>query len=193
MKIYEYDNYEEYVKAQVNGNIRKLKNLPNNKSYAEPETLEKICNYKPDAKKILCHGTRNAREQKIFKKLLKQAYVIGSEISPTASQFEMTVQHDFNKIREEWINSFDIVYSNSIDHSITPLETLGIWADQLTDNGLLFLEHSMSENINICDETDPLQISKNELIELLRNNHMEVIEQFKSKKNNGYVLVCRKK
>ena len=47
----------------------------------------------------------------------------------------MTVQHDFNQVKKEWINKFDIVYSNSIDHAFNIAKTITIWSNQLNKNG----------------------------------------------------------
>ena len=61
MKIYQYSSHEEYVAAQVEANIRKLKNI-----WVDKKTIQQIANLQPEANFILCHGTRNATEQKYF-------------------------------------------------------------------------------------------------------------------------------
>ena len=101
MKIYKYSNHEEYIDIQTKANIRKLNNV-----WVDKETISKIYEMVPIAAFILCHGTRNAAEQKYFKHFYPYAEIIGTEISHTASKFEMTIQHDFHEIKEEWINKF---------------------------------------------------------------------------------------
>jgi len=72
---------------------------------------------------ILCHGTRNGFEQKVFSGFF-QCDVIGTEISSTATQFPMTVQADFHEPMAEWDRRADIVYSNSLDHAYDPAKAL---------------------------------------------------------------------
>ena len=71
-----------------------------------------------------------------------------------------TVQWDFHHARPDWINKFDIVYSNSFDHSIDPSGALATWSDQLTDLGRLYVEYSFHVKSRAWD---PLEIQSNEL------------------------------
>ena len=194
MEIYKYDSYGHYLKSQIEGNLIKIETLvKKNTAYVHEKTIMSVVKRKPNAKNILCHGTRNAKEQLYFLQNIPNAYVIGSEVSTNASDFPHTIQHDFNQVKEEWIGQFDIVYSNSFDHSITPLETLEVWRDQLNEDGLLFLEHTLEKKNHISSLIDPLKIEKDELIDLIATAEMNLVEEFRSKKNFGYVLVCEKK
>ena len=111
LNVYQYSGYEEYVNEQTKANKRKL-HWP----FAGQDQVEWIKSVKLNANKIICHGTRRGGEQKQFKLHYPDAYVIGTEISDTASQFEMTVQHDFAVEKKEWIKNFDILYSLSLIH-----------------------------------------------------------------------------
>lgn len=164
MKVYKYDSYEDYVEAQTRANVIKIKNI-----WVKEATVHKIKSLHGDAETILCHGTRNAAEQKYFKGVYPQAEVIGSEISHTAKDFPMTVQQDFHEPREEWIGKFDIIYSNSFDHSYDPEKSLSTWRDQLSPNGRMYIEHGYDEEVNVCKATDPLQIFHEELLELFES------------------------
>ena len=193
MEIFKYKDYEDYVKSQIEGNLKKIDKIKEkNIAYVKPETITQIVKRIPDAKRVLCHGTRNAKEQLYFQKHLSDAFIIGSEISTNAEEFPMTIEHDFNMVKEEWINSFDIVYSNSFDHSITPFETLEVWRDQLNDSGRLFLEHTVQVKNHISDRTDPLKIEKQELIDMIDKADMNIVDEFRGREK-GYVLVCEKK
>lgn len=158
MKIYKYENYEDYVAAQTEANVRKISNV-----WVRRSTIEKIHSIQPFASYILCHGTRNAKEQRLFRELYPTAEILGTEISSTAEQFPMTVQHDFH---EPLKGSWDIVYSNSFDHSYDPEKALRNWKSQLSADGALYLDYSFSEVDNRARRSDPLQISTEELIEL---------------------------
>ena len=170
MKIYKYDNYEEYVKAQTEANVKKQKSV-----WIQKGTVKRINENQPTANNILCHGTRNGKEQEFFKSFYKSAEVIGTEISHTAEKYKMTIQHDFHEVKDEWINKFDIVYSNSFDHSYDPVKCLNTWKDQLSEDGSLYLEHCWQPRHNISRRSDPLEISKEELLNLFKEIGLEVI------------------
>lgn len=63
-----------------------------------------------EAKTVLCHGTRNEKEQKLFLKKYPNAEIVGTEISHTAKDFPLTVQWDFHDIKDEWIGKFFIFF-----------------------------------------------------------------------------------
>jgi hypothetical protein len=96
MKLYNYKSYEEYVSAQIEANVRKLKN-----SYVDPTSLSGVVNhlynaYSLEPKQIICHGTRRGLEQQYFldsyKVLGLTPTVIGTEISHTATDYPNTIQ-----------------------------------------------------------------------------------------------------
>ena len=119
MKLFKFENYEHYKKEQVKANVRKLE-----WTWIQEDTINKIKTYKPDANKILCHGVRNAKELEFFSTRYIVSEIIGTEISHTAKQFQNVVEWDFHEIKDEWKNNFDIVYSNSWDHSYDPNKSL---------------------------------------------------------------------
>ena len=61
MKIWKYESYDDYVKAQTKANVKKIKKI-----WVQKSTIKQIYNRIPMAANILCHGTRNAAEQKYF-------------------------------------------------------------------------------------------------------------------------------
>lgn len=187
MKIYEYKNYDEYVFYQTEANKHKINNV-----YVHKETIRRIANDKKIADNILCHGTRNGAEQKYFKHFFPNAFIIGTEISETASQFEMTIQHDFTLPNPEWIDKFDIVYSNSFDHSINPVETLTTWKNQLNSQGKLYLEHTEDPKLNVSKAWDPLAISRKEIEKIMNQIELKLVKILKSKSHNGNIYVCQK-
>ena len=161
MKVYQYKNHEEYVAAQVEANVRKIKNV-----WVDRRTIEIISAKHDSVTKILCHGTRNAKEQKYFQEFFPTAEILGTEISPTADQFPMTVQWDFHEVNADWVGSMDIVYSNAIDHSYDPVLALRTWANQLAPNGRLYVEHAYAPEDNYARASDPLEIYDPELKEI---------------------------
>lgn len=186
MDIFEYKSYEDYLEYQKKWNKIKVGKIV----YVRQSTINLICDIKTFAGSILCHGTRCAAEQKFFKKRFPNAEIIGSEIGPSALNSPMTVQWDFNKQNDDWVNKFDIVYSNSFDHSITPLETLKVWKKQLNKSGMLFLEYA--ENRSNPSESDPLGATNLEVEKWISEAGMNITKRLGKSHNikHGGVVFC---
>jgi len=186
MKVYQYKDYNEYVKAQTEGNKKKITWV-----YWKLASLEGVSDHKKEANNILCHGTRNGAELKFFKERFPNAYVVGTEISDTATQFPMTVQHDFTIPKEEWLGKFDIVYSNSFDHTINPEKTINTWANQLSPTGTLYLEYSEEQSEGSYG--DPLDATAKE-IEVMILKHFNIVGKItKGIQRNGVIFICERK
>jgi len=168
MKLYEYKDHNDYVNEQTRANVSKL-----HKVWVSKQTIiiiKSLVNY---AANIMCHGTRNGAEQKYFKEEYPQADIIGTEISYTATTFPMTLQHDFHDDKEEWFDKFDIVYSNSFDHSYDPIKSLGAWKKQINDEGRIFIE-LMTGDDQKSKSTDPLEITEDEFAGLCIDLDLEI-------------------
>ena len=115
---------------------------------------------------IVCHGTRNGFEQQVFSGFFR-CEVIGTEISPTAAQFPMTIQADFHEPRPEWERRADIVYSNSLDHAYDPVKALRAWAGTLRNGGVLLLEKASDSDPRGVSDLDPFGIELPNLLVFL--------------------------
>ena len=189
MKIYEYKNYEEYVSEQTRANKVKLANV-----WVQKGTLDQIAQRVLHPRAIICHGTRNAAEQNFLKQIYGDIEIIGTEISETATQFPMTVQHDFHEQREEWIEHFDALYSNSFDHAYDPWKCIKTWGDQLKKGGMAFLEIASDPDVNRSKSTDPLQIdNEKEVMDLLEHGDLEYVDRFYVGRGKCTVYIARKK
>ena len=137
--------------------------------------------------KILYHGVRNAKELEFFSTRYIGSEIIGTEISHTAKQFQNVVEWDFHEIKDEWKNNFDIVYSNSWDHSYDPNKSLRVWGQQLSSNGLMFVEHGCDAKDNKSRASDPLEIEHNEIVQMINNAGLKLVNDFmtKAQKDNG--------
>ncbi len=182
VKIWQYANYEEYVAAQTEANKRKIKNV-----WVRSETIELIAKRMlTPVSVVLCHGTRNGAEQLMFKKHYPRAYVVGTEISPTAPSFCYTEQHDFHEPRKGWIGACDIVYSNSLDHAYDPRKALTTWREQLNPlGGRLFIEHSFHPDCNRSTASDPLELDAVELLDLFGELKLKLIDIFDARGVKG--------
>lgn len=160
----EYD-LDSYRREQEKGNRAKIGLI-----WTSEPNLRFICQWLSDRgltpKFILCHGTRNGFEQKIFSEAFR-CEVIGTEISPTASQFPMTVQADFHETNPAWDGRADIVYSNSLDHAYDPAKALRAWAQSVRDGGVIILEKASDSDPRGTSDLDPFGITLPNLLVLL--------------------------
>lgn len=176
MKVWKYKSYDEYVTAQVNGNLSKYKSH----SYVDGGIIGGIVEYMISnnhyPKFGLCHGTRRGLEQQYFIDWFKSkninVSVLGTEISSTATEFKNTIQWDFNEIKDEWVNNVDFVYSNSFDHSFEPGKTIDVWMRCLNDGGMCFIE--WSDDCLTNREMDPIAGTLDEWISFFNTKYKVV-------------------
>jgi hypothetical protein len=186
MKIFKYKDYNEYVNTQITTNVIKISNV-----YVDDISLNHLMSYIVNTlhitpKSILCHGTSRGLEQKIIKSKLEEfkiyPTIIGTEISHTATQFENTIQWDFNLTKEEWKNNVDVIYSNSFDHCFDPAECLDTWMSCVTQNGVCVLEYSPICDTNssksdpfgaTLDEYKTLILKKYEIVDIISNENLK--------------------
>lgn len=165
LELYQYMSrngsfdYDRYVHIQTQGNKRKIDSL-----WAVEENIQFLSNIlKSNIDNPafgLCHGTRQGKEQLWFREFL-DIDVIGTEISDTASQFEHTIQWDFHDTKDEWLESVDFIYSNSLDHSYDPEMCLNKWMTCLKPDGICIIEHSSFHEK--ATDLDPFGVSIVEL------------------------------
>ncbi len=169
MELKSYKNYQEYVDIQTRGNKAKIKCV-----WVNENNIKKLAKFIKEKKLkhnyILCHGTRNGKELEYFTKYLSPSQIIGTEISDTARKFKNTIQWDFHNVKPEWINHFDIIYSNSLDHSYKPMKCLTAWMSCLHDDGVLIIEWSRIGHFpNSANKLDPFGATFEKLIEIITN------------------------
>lgn len=175
LKVDTPSTYLGYFLNQVRGNLVKIFG-----SYVSEEGVKEICEWLKtnygEVESVLCHGTRHGEEQELFKKHLgKEVYVLGTDISPTAWFFKDTVRYDFNFMKEEWKNKFDVVFSNSLDHSFHISGCLLVWFDEVKPGGFVIVEWSE------CDKEpckyDPIGITKEKYKEMFDTLNIKLVEE----------------
>lgn len=187
MKLYKHKDYGDYKNSQINKNVRKLKNIwvkPNEITMVADHINKHISN----AKFGICHGVRNAWEVKQFRKLLN-INVIGTDIAPSASKFDHTIEWDFHKVKEEWINNVDFMYSNSFDHSYDPSMCIGKWMSCLTKEGVCYI-HWMKTNENKIDAADCFAASRKEYRKIF-NKKYKVIDELETAGGNRVIFAIK--
>lgn len=156
-------SYSKYKRIQQEANIRKLES-----QWARKENIAYLAAYlevtlSPNLLFGLCHGTRQGKEQEWFSEALG-CDVLGTEISETAKQFANTIEWDFHKVKPEWKNAADFIYSNSLDHSYDPALAIVQWISCLRPGGILLLEHSDRHHPEGATKVDPFGITLADLV-----------------------------
>lgn len=145
--------YEEYAAAQIAANRRKLDQV-----WADEGTLGAIAAHvtarTPHPARGICHGARNGWEVATLARLTG-AKVIGTDISPTATQFPDMVVWDFHNENPDWAGQYDFVYTNSLDQAMAPDRALATWALQLAPGGRIYIEHTMNHAPASAGSMDP--------------------------------------
>lgn len=167
MRIYKHKDYKHYYNSQVAKNVRKLKNV-----WITSDEIDIISNHiKENIPKIsfgICHGVRNGWEVEAFRKSLG-IEVIGTDISPTVNKFSNCIEWDFHKIKEEWKNNIDFIYSNSLDHSYDPEKCLNSWIECLTEVGICYIQWARDSEGKL-DSGDCFKATRSEFREFLKKN-----------------------
>lgn len=161
-------DYEAYKKIQEDGNRRKLNNV-----FVQEELISRIAQRigpQGGIHRILCHGTRNGAEQKLFRRYFGDIEVLGTEISETATQFEDTIQWDFHEAKTEWLGHWDLIYSNSWDHSYDPVKLFKAWESCLRPGGWMVVEHTRVHEADKVNTLDPFGISFEGLLSFMDRN-----------------------
>ena len=186
IKIYKYKNYEEYKDTQIYYNKKKIEHV-----WADEKTLEKIRDFLIENTstgiiKGICHGSRNGFEQNFFNKNQDKFYVIGTDISDTAENYKNSIIHDFHEEKKEWLNSFDFVYSNSLDQSFDPRKAVQTWLNQLKKDGFIIIEHTDQHGVIASGKMDPFGVEANFFPYLLSDwfGHLISLKIIKSLKIN---------
>ncbi len=168
----------------------------------EAEEIQFLCNALAERgvniRNVLCHGTRNGAEQKFFLEATG-AEVLGTEISDTATQYPMTIQWDFHEVKPEWAGAFDVVFSNSWDHSYDPKLALSRWLTCVRQGGVMALEWSTVHGETKANPIDPFRATLPALCELLGSlvrepefSAPEIIRLPENKRGKVFVVVSRK-
>ena len=176
VKIYKYKNYDEYKNTQVFWNIKKINHV-----WADKDSLLLISNFineniVKDNIKGLCHGSRNGFEQEFFNSNIKNSVV-----------------WDFHEIKNDWLDQFDFIYTNSLDQSYDPQKALTTWLGQINNGGYIFIEHTDQHSVRTSGKMDPFGVESNFFPYLLSEwfGHDISIKIIKSiKKNKSSTPVC---
>ncbi len=157
--LHDVGDYERYKKVQVVANKLKHENV-----FAKKENIIYLLDrFHPES--VLCHGIRNGAELDYFVSRPGVVRILGTDIAPV--RHPAAIQHDMH----EPLNTdglFDMVYSNSWDHSYDPEKMFKVWGEQVPVGGHMVLEHTSLHCPSHSNERDPFGATCQELMVLLK-------------------------
>jgi SAM-dependent methyltransferase len=110
---------------------------------------------------ICCMGIRKGNEYESFKRIgnsilsFRNSTIYGVDINPDVASVGINCYaHDFNNLPIDWTNKFDLIYSNSIDHSFDIQKTLDEWHRVLRDDRFMLLVLSSIHKVSNSDIYD---------------------------------------
>ena len=188
MTLHQYPDYQTYVDVQTAGNKAKL-----GRQFVKQNHIKALSEYLNARGTVdfgLCHGTRQGKEQRWFRKhLTGRPKVLGTEISDTADQFKNTVQWDFHDENPEWADRADFVYSNAWDHAFDPAKAFRAWVKSLKPGGIIFFDHTVGQMPQHANALDPFGITYDAFAEFL-TDHLgdvsKISDEIDLSTQNGY-------
>lgn len=97
---------------------------------------------------MICMGTRNNHERDTLSEFIHGVTVYSLDISPDShADYVM----DFTRLPADWTCKWDLIYSNSIDHSYDPTATFVEWIRVLKPGGILMLGMNYGTVTSITD------------------------------------------
>ncbi len=154
MDMFNHTNYDWYLAVQKKLTARKTRGGENFLSWIDEKGLAEVYKlihaYCSSVKTIVCHGCRSGLEVDVLQKLNPGVTVYGTDIYGQAYKYDRTYfrEMDFDIVPLEWIDYFDVVYSNSIDHSRNPVNTLLSWKIELRQNGICFVNFHWGRGVS---------------------------------------------
>jgi hypothetical protein len=193
VRRHQFANYDDYVAAQLKTNAAKRERVWVRD--AELDLLAELIRTRvPGAKFGLCHGVRNGAEVRYLRQALG-CEVWGTEISPSAAEFEAVIQWDFHQVKPEWLGRTDFIYSNSLDHSYDPAMCLATWLRCLSPEGRCLVHWSREHDHTDFgkNDSDCFQATRKGYTRLIESVGVldEVVES--SAVDQRCLFVCRAK
>lgn len=235
LKVYQYDNRQEYIDIQVKRSrdkfglckvfardILRYRDLLAWDYFREAEKQPLRSAWRP--KRILCLGVRSGAENDLFrmgffapllrsdmlarlaasqdttkyasdKLRLAQRYslgagtrgdgrVVGVEINPDASRTDIHIG-SFDELPAEWSGQFDLLFTNSFDHSMDPARTVSEWKRVAAPGAYVIVAYALDQQQSDHDPTTGLSLST--LKELWQARVVFASETYN---RNGYQEIC---
>ncbi len=179
---YEHTDYDWYVEVQRRLTAKKTSNGTTYFTWCTEKMMEDVNHlihqYVSSILTILCHGCRCGTEVNELQKLNPEAKVHSTDIYGIAYKFDRTYfrEMDFDLVLDEWKGYFDVIYSNSLDHSRDPINTLLAWKSELRNGGICFVDFNWGRGVSKedCFRLDGIDY-KTEVEDISREVNMEIL------------------
>jgi len=151
---YKHKDYQWYLSVQRRLTAKKTDNGKKYYTWVDEKDMKEVNRvihlYAKDIQTILCHACRCGLEVDVLHKLNPTAKVFGTDIYGEAYKFDRAYfrEMDFDIVPEEWVEYFDVIYSNSIDHSRDPINTLLAWKEELKKDGIFFINFHWGRGVS---------------------------------------------
>ena len=172
-RFHTFSSYDEYVKAQKHLTMRKV-GAGRTRCFVARDEVHSISEYHKKIGKVengMCHGVRLGKELDMFEEEFGEGKWVGTEIVAELCDGVRIFNADFSHIRDEWVGTFDVIFSNSLDHSHTPFKTVKAWVACLSPTGRLYVEwtpwHNKLGGFGAC--ADCYAANEEEYFELFRS------------------------
>ena len=166
-KLIEIEQHSDYLGAQQQGYRVKPKSV----WALEPNIafLSDYINhsYSGRIRFGICHGVRTGIEARWFAQHIPGCNMIGTDVGEGCEKDIGVINHDFHVLREDWIGCADFIYSNSLDHAWNPELALEVWAQSLTQSGVIILEHTSNHGPKYVGRRDPFGATLPKMVELI--------------------------
>lgn len=156
-------DYNEYVNVQTVLNKEKIKGV-----WIKESEIKFISKFITGSG--ICHGARNGFEVRIFRQYVNDK-VIGTDISDNANKYGL-IQWDFHNENKVWINRFDFVYTNSLDHSYDPERAIKVMMGQIKLGGKCII-HVGGVSDLLRNKADCFCASHEEFMKMFSNYKVE--------------------
>lgn len=187
LNFFKGNKNQDYENLQIIRHNLKLRNKQNPDSYKSiAKALSQVIASSKSAN-MVCLGTRNNHERDCFAEFMPGTNVKSLDIS---SSSDADYIMDFTKFPPDWIEKWDIIYSNSIDHSYDATSTLNIWIDILKIEGILALDLQYDCSVS---ETDICAFERNNVFKYLSNlNRIEILNEVPGLTNTSSTWILKK-
>ncbi len=142
MKQHTFESYEDYINTQQTLTRRKVRWGNKNHTILR-KTVLRIYDHHYKVGKVsrgVCHGVRYGDELDMFEQVFDSGEWIGTEIFQDLCDGKRILCQDFSFVPVGWVGSFDLIYSNALDHSLDPVATIKSWLSCLSNDGRLYIE-----------------------------------------------------
>lgn len=200
------ENYEQYKEIQITRSLAKWHSASfDDKMFikilltAIPKMIVNSTNRVLNPETICCMGIRNGNEYKALKEYQKGIYeinkskIFGVDITKYVERVgDNCFAYDFNELPTDWLDKFDLIYSNSIDHSFDINKTIREWHRVLKNDRFMLLQ--LSESEKVCT-TDIYSFEESDCQKLFPEKMFDIMDIWKEYEEEGFfnVLVRTKK